>query len=156
MARAGYTAVTEADVALAAATPKSILGVKSPGQFGVNLTGLHIGFRGTTSGQVPPLVELCYCTFATNAPGTNSITATVKQIYGRVITPGFTAAYDWSAEPTVITVLENLTLLTTGGLAIYDFVEGREYDTPVNDGFVVRVTSANIVNVRASLHFERC
>jgi hypothetical protein len=156
MAKAGYSAVTQADVALAAATAKSVLGVRAPNSFGVDLTGFEIGLLGNTSGQVPGRVELCYATFATNAPGTNSTAATVQQTYGRIITAGFTAAYDWSAEPTVLSVLQAWPLATTAGLVIYDFAEGRSYDSDVSQGFVIRVTSPNIVNVRATLHFERC
>jgi hypothetical protein len=101
-------------------------------------------------------VELCYATFATNPPGTNSVTVATPQTYGRVMVAGFTAAYDWSAEPTVLTVLQVWPLATTAGLVIYDFPEGKTYDSDVADGFVLRITSPNAVNVRATLHFERC
>lgn len=156
MSKAGYSAATLADVALAAATPKSVVGVLAPASFGVDLTGFEIGLLGNTSGQVPGRVELCYATFATNPPGTNSITVAPVQTYGRTIVAGFTAAYDWSAEPTVLTVLQVWPLATTAGLVIYDFPDGKSYDSDVSDGFVLRVTSPNIVNVRATLHFERC
>lgn len=156
MSKAGYSASTLADVALVAATPKSVVGVLAPAQFGVDLTAFEIGLLGNTSGQVPGRVELCYCTFATNPPGTNSQSATVQQTYGRVIAPGFTAAYDWSAEPTALTILQVWPLATTAGVVLYQFQENKSYDSDVSDGFVIRVTSPNIVNVRATLHFERC
>lgn len=156
MARTGYSAVTQADVALAAATPKSVLGVLAPAAFGVDLTKFRIGLLGNTSGQVPARVELCYATFATNSPGTNSNLATVRQVFGRAIVAGFTAAYDWSAEPTALSVIESWPIPTTGGLVIYDFPEGQTPDTDVDDGFVLRVTCPTIVNVRASLYFGRC
>lgn len=158
MAKAGYSAPTLADVALVGGTPKSVIGVLAPASFGVDLTGFEIGLLGNTSGQVPGRVELCYATFATNPPGTNSTPVTTPQTYGRVITPGFTAAYDWTAgnEPTVLTVLQVWPLATTAGLVIYNFPADKSYDSDVADGFVLRITSPNAVNVRATLHFERC
>lgn len=156
MSKAGYSAVTQADVALVGATPKSVVGVRGTATFGVDLQGFEIGLLGNTSGQVPGRIELCYATFATNPPGTNSNSATVQQTYGRVIAPGFTAAYDWSAEPTVLSILQTWPLATTAGLVIYDFPQGKTYDSDLSQGFVFRLTSPNAVNVRATLHFERC
>ena len=156
MAKAGYSATTQADVALAAATAKSVIGVSAPATFGIDLTKYRIGFTGTTAGAVPGLVELCAATFATNAPGTNSTSATVQQDYGRPITAGFTAAYNWTTEPTVLTVLESWPVTPTGGLVIYDYPLGTSPDNAVSTGFVIRCTFAAIVNLRATLHFERC
>lgn len=156
MAKAGYSAVTQADVALAAATAKSVIGVTAPAQFGVDLTKFRISFAGTTAGAVPGLIEVCRATFATNPPGTNSTSATVQQDYGRAITAGFTAAYNWTTEPTVLTVIDEFVLTPTGGVVIYDYPLGTSPDCDVSNGFVLRCTFAAIVNLRASLLFERC
>lgn len=156
MAKAGYSATTQADVALAAATAKSVIGVTAPAQFGVDLTKFRIGFTGITAGAVPGLIEVCAATFATNAPGTNSTSATVQQDYGRSITAGFTAAYNWTTEPTVLTVIDSWPLTPTGGLVLYDYPLGTSPDNAVSAGFVIRCTFAAIVNLRATLHFERC
>lgn len=156
MAKAGYSAVTQADVALAAATAKSVLGVVAPAQFGVDLTKFRISFAGTTAGATPGLIELCRSTFATNPPGTNSTSATVQQDYGRAITAGFTAAYNWTTEPTVLTVIDEIVLTPTGGVFVYDYPLGTSPDCDVSNGFVIRCTFAAIVNLRASLYFERC
>lgn len=156
MAKAGYSATTQADVALVAGTPKSVIGVSAPATFGIDLTKYRISFLGTTAGAVPGLVELCAATFATNPPGTNSTSATVQQDYGRTITPGFTAAYNWTAEPTVLTVIDSWDITPTGGLVLYDYPLGTTPDNAVSTGFVIRCTFAAIVNVRGTLHFERC
>src|SRR6185436_2243255 len=137
MAKAGYSAVTQADVALAAATAKSVIGVTAPAQFGVDLTKWRIGFAGITAGAVPGLVEICAATFATNPPGTNSTSATVQQDYGRSITAGFTAAYNWTTEPTVLTVIDEFVLTPTGGVVIYDYPLGTSPDCDVSNGFVL-------------------
>ncbi len=156
MAKAGYTTSTEAAVALVAATAKSILGVTGPAQFGVDLKKLRIGFDGVTASAVPVLVELCYATFATNPPGTSSTATTVDQVYGRAITAGFTAAKNWTAEPTVLTAIDEWTLTPNGGLVIYDFPLGDTPDSAVSQGFVIRCNAPAAVNVRGSLWFERC
>lgn len=151
MAKAGYTATTGADVALTAATAKSILGVLAPAQFGVDLMKIRFGIDTATK----VLVELCAATFATNAPGTNSTSVTPTQVYGRSITTGFTAARTWTAEPTVLTALEEWEF-TSGGTGIYDLPLGTSYDSAVSTGFVLRVTAGATSNARATFGFERC
>jgi len=155
MAKAGYVTSTEGAVALSAATAKSVLGVSAPAQFGVDLKKFRLAFDGVTASAVPALVELCYATFATNAPGTASTSTTVDQVYGRVITAGFTAAKTWTTEPTVLTPLDEWLLTPAGGLVMYDFPLGDTPDTAVSNGFVLRVNAPAIVNVRATFWFER-
>ncbi len=157
MAKAGYQVDTEANVALTATTAKSILGVNAPAQFGVDLRGFEIAFDGVTTTDKPVLIEICQCTFATNAPGTNSTSATVDQIYGRSITAGFVAAYNWTTEPTVVTPVKTLMLTPNGGTYDYDWPLGETLDNAVSTGFVIRCTApTSNVNVRASIRFERC
>lgn len=156
MAKAGYSIVTGGAVALSAATAKSILGVKSHANFGLDLKKFKVGFDGVTASAVPVLVELGYCTFATNSPGTNSTSVTPAQLYGRSITVGATAAKTWTTEPTVITVLGEWLLTPNGGLVFYDFPLGDTPDSAVSEGFVIRCTAPATVNVRATMEFERC
>jgi hypothetical protein len=156
MATTGYSAVTQADVALAAATAKSIIGVNAPAQFGASIQGFQVSFNGVTASAVPVLVELCQATFATNAPGTNSTSATVQQDRGRSITAGFTAAYNWTTEPTVLTVIENFLITPNAGSLLYDYPLEREPDNAVSTGFVLRLTAPAVVSCRATLKFGRC
>lgn len=156
MAKAGYAATTGAAVALSAATAKSVLGVKSHANFGLDLKKVRVGFDGVTASAVPVLVEIGYCTFATNSPGTNSTSVTPAQVYGRSITVGATAARNWSSEPTTITAFEEHLLTPNAGLEIYDWPLGDTPDSAVSEGFVVRLTAPATVNCRATLWFERC
>lgn len=156
MAKAGYSIVTGGAVALSAATAKSVLGVKSASGFGIDLKKFKVGFDGVTASAVPVLVELCYCTFGANSPGTNSTSVTPAQIYGRSITVGATAAKTWTTEPTTITVIQEWLLTPNGGLVFYDFPLGDTPDSAVSEGFVIRCTAPAAVNVRASMEFERC
>lgn len=156
MAKAGYTAPSAAAVALTAATAKSIIGVAGAASFGVDLIKYRLAFDGVSAANTPVLVELCYATFATNAPGTNSTSITVQQVYGRSITAGFTAASNWTTEPTVLTPIDSFTVTPNGGTLVYDFPLGTSPDSAVSQGFVIRCTAANNVNVRPALWFERC
>lgn len=156
MATTAYKAGTEGAVALAAATAKSVLGVNGTSAFGVDLQKFRLGFDGVTASAVPVLVELCVCTFGANPPGTASTSATVTQTLGRSVTAGFTAAKNWTTEPTTITVIDEWLLTPAGGLVLYDFPLGTSPDSAVSNGFVIRCTAPAVVNVRGALHFGRC
>ena len=156
MAQAGYAITTEAAVALAAATPKSVIGVRAPATIsGIQLKGFTVGFDGVTATAVPVFVELCYSTFATNAPGTNSTSVTVRQTYGRVIAASSTGARNWTTEPTVLTTIRSALLTPNGGLLVFQYPLGMEPDSAIVQGFVIRCTAPAIVNVRATMDFER-
>lgn len=156
MAKAGYTIVTGGAVALTASTAKSVLGVKSATDFGVDLKKIWWGFTGVTATEAPVVCELCYCTFGANSPGTNSSSVTPAQVYGRTIAHGVTAAKTWTTEPTAITVLGEVPLTPNGGTLLYDSPLGDTPDCAPNEGFVLRFTAAASVSVRATMWFERC
>lgn len=151
-----YTGITGGAIALTAATAKSILGVKAHANSGILVKKAKIGFDGVTGTAVPVLVEFCYCTFATNSPGTNSSSVTPAQVNGRALTAGFTMGKTWTSEPTTITVLEEMLLPAFMGVAWYDIPLGDEYDTALGEGFVVRLTAPAAVNARATLSVSRC
>lgn len=154
MAKQGYSAVATAVVASTTAA-KTIIGVKSNAAFGIDLRKIAIGFDGVTAANAPVLVELVYATFATNAPGTNSTSVTPAQTYGRVIASGVTAAVNWTAEPTVLTVLKQYLLTPNGGLVIEEFAPDHGFDTALGEGLAIRVTAAVTVGVRATMEWER-
>lgn len=154
--KAGYRVKTAADVALVAATAKSVVGALAPATFGLDWLGWELAFDGVTATNPSVLVELCTCTFATNAPGTNSTTDGPTQEYGRTIAAGFTGAYGWTAEPTVVTPFDTLKLTPNGGLLVRDIDRSRSPDCAVSVGFLIRLTAAQVVNCRASMLLERC
>lgn len=155
MSRTLYRCVTGGAVALAAATAKSVIGVKSAADFGVDLKLVRFGFDGVTASGVPVLVELCYSTYATNGPGTNSTSVTPVQTTGRVLAHGVTAAKNWTSEPTALTVVDEQLITPAGGLEVYDFPLGDEPDSALAEGFVLRFTAPAIVNVRTTLGWAR-
>lgn len=151
-----YSVPSGGAIALTAATAKTILGVKAHANSGVLLKKIKVGFDGVTSSAVPVLVEVGYCTWATNGPGTNSTSVTPAQLNGRVIAAGFTAGKTWTAEPTTITVLDETLIPAFMGLAWYDIPLGDEYDSALAEGFVVRCTAPAGVNARGTLTVSRC
>jgi hypothetical protein len=157
MAKTGYSAHVGAAVALTAATAKTVVGVLGPASFGIDLTGFEVDFDGVTASALPVLCEVCYNTWATNPPGTNSTSITPVQEYGRVVAHGTTAAKTWTAgnEPTVLTVLRAFQLDPNKGLFAYDYPLGQTPDSDVADGFSLRFTAPAGVNVFAGLRWER-
>jgi hypothetical protein len=162
MAKSGYSVTTQGEVALAAAgTVLNLLGVKAGTDQNVDLVSWWIDFDGVTAADKPVRVGLYTCTFATNPPGTNSTSVTVKQQYGRVAGNGFTAAKGWSAAPTVIATepIDEFSLDANKGLYRYDWPLGQSPDCALSEGFLVRVlveTGDSTAAVsRAGLKFER-
>lgn len=150
-----YTGVTGGAIALTAATAKSILGAKAHANSGLLIRSIRVGFDGVTASAVPVLVETCYCTFATNSPGTASSSVTPAQGMGRVLAAGFTMGKTWTTEPTAITVLDESLITPNGGTAWYDVPLAAEYDCALGEGFVIRCTAPASVNVRATLAVSR-
>lgn len=151
-----YSGVTGGAVALTAATAKSVIGVKAHANSGIMPTKFRYGFDGVTASAVPVLIELCYCTWATNSPGTNSTSVTVAQVSGRVLTAGFTMGKTWTTEPTTLTVLDEVLITPNGGAVWYDFPLATEYDSALGEGFAFRFTAPAAVNVRGTLYVSRC
>lgn len=150
-----YDCSTEGAVALSAATAKTVVGVKAHANSGLQLVRYKVEFDGVTASAVPVLVELGYCTWATNSPGTASTSTTPRQRGGRVLTAGFTSGKTWTTEPTVITVVDDFILTPNGGVVFYDFPLGTELDSALAEGFVMRLTAPATVNVRALLSVTR-
>jgi hypothetical protein len=154
----GYKVDTSAAVALAAATAKTALMVITPSSFGCALRKVRIGFDGITAAAIPVFWEIVRSTNASNStPGTGNTNenANILQYKGRAITTGFTAFSASTAEPTVLTRLDGNLLTPAGGLLVYDFPLGDEFECDVSAGLGVRLTAPAIVNARVALHFER-
>jgi hypothetical protein len=156
VAKCGYSIVTGGAVSLSASTAKTVLGVKSASDFGIDLKKVHFGFSGVTASEAPVVCEVCFATFATNGPGTNSSSVTPLQVYGRTMAHGVSAAKNWTSEPTALTTVAEFPLTPNGGTLLYDIPLGDTFDCAVDNGFVLRFTAAASVSVRATIVFERC
>lgn len=156
MSRAGWSIVTGGTVALAAGVAKTVLGAKAHANGAIDLQKLRLSFDGVSATAVPVLCEICAATFATNAPGTGSTSVTPALMYGRSTTVGWTAAKNWTAEPTVLTVVEELLISPNSMTYPYDWPLQQTIDTPLGEGLVLRCNAPAAVNVRATMVFERC
>jgi hypothetical protein len=151
-----YRCSSEGAVALSAATAKTVIGVKAHANSGLELNAVKFSFDGVTASAVPVLIELGYCTWATNSPGTNSTSTTPRQSFGRTLTAGFTSGKTWTTEPTAITVIDDMLLTPNGGTLWYDFPLGTEFDSNFAEGFVLRMNAPAAVNTRALFAVSRC
>jgi hypothetical protein len=145
-------------ISLSASTAKSVLGAKAHANSGLLLRKVHGAFNSVTAADQPVLVEICYCTFGANSPGTNSTSVTVVQAGGRVLTAGFTGGKTWTTEPTTITVIDAF-YCPPNGTFLYDVPLGDEPDTALGEGFVVRCTpgsSATSLSFAGGLYVCRC
>lgn len=154
MAKRGWYVSTPASVGLVATNPKTILTATAPSTFGLELKRLNLSFDGVTFTAAPVLAELCLCTMA--GTGTSS-TVTPAQSYGATRTggaspgawgPTFTAAYNYSVEPTALTTLEYKLLSPIGAEFDYEWPLGREVECPPSSALAVRITAPANVNAR--------
>jgi hypothetical protein len=156
--RAIYAANVESVVALVAATVKTVFGVKGDAGHGIDLLKWWFNFDGVSGSEKPVLVELCECTWATNAPGTASTAVTINQAAGPTLAETFAAARNWTTEPTTLTAIESFDYDPYKGFWSYDFPLGDSPDSAAAEGFAIRMTvptgGAN-VNVRAGMRWSR-
>lgn len=133
-------------------TLSTIAGIKTPANQAVKLLGVNVGCDGTNSAQGPAVVDLGSCTFATNAPGTNStqITTIPTLDSGRPETVQSTAGKAWTAQPTVITIIESFFVPVYMGSAIVF----RPLTVPIvgkgGNGIVMSMTQQSSVTANAT------
>lgn len=163
--RAIYVADTEGAVAVANATTKTVFGVKADTGHAIDLLSLAFSLDQATPTPADKsiLVEFCACTFATNAPGTNSTTlsegsAGILQESGPRITETFSAAKNWTAEPTVVTSLRPIDCDPYKFTYERDHPLGESPDFAADQGFVLRVVNPSgnqSVNIRVWARWAR-
>lgn len=150
---AGYVVAGVGDMALSAATAKTVVSVINAANALIRLTEISVSFDGISSTAEPILVELCSSTQAT--AGTPGSSPTPTQIYGPTRTVQAAGAEDYSAEPTVISVLKPWLIRADGGLLIIQSPLGREAEqTTTADALLIRCTAPATVNAVAYIEFE--
>ena len=148
---AGYVAETTGDIALTAATAKTILNVINAANGLIRITEMAVSFDGVSSTAEPVTVELCSSTQATAGTSTSH---TIVQTRGPTRTVQATAARNYTAEPTALTVIKRWLVHPQTGLFV-QFPLGREPEQVTTaDGLCIRCTAPANVNVQAYLEFE--
>lgn len=152
MSTPGYTVESTADIALTAATAKTILNVINAANSLIRIVELSVSFDGVTPTAEPATVELCSSTQA----GTGTSTAhTIVQVRGPTRTVQATGARNYTAEPTALTVLKRWLVPVFNGLFVMQFPLGREPEQVTTaDGLCIRVTAPATVNCQGYIEFE--
>jgi hypothetical protein len=149
---AEWRSLSGTDVALTAATTKTVLTVTAGAGRVVLITELGVGFDDTVATREAILVELCK--FDVTSAGTGSAAVTPAQIRGPAVTRAHTAARNYTTEPTVLTPIREWLVEPKSGLVLIQLPLGREPVSDVAKGFAIRCTAPNAVNARAYLSIE--
>lgn len=144
-------------IALAAATAKTVLMIIAATANQPAWVEAQVSFDGVTATAVPVLCEWVSSTQA----GAGTTTAfTPKQIRGWPAQGSqTTAAYNYTAEPTVLEVFKKRFLTPNGGLLVIQQPMGREPTGVVTastqfKGMGIRLTAPAIVNCHVDAEFE--
>lgn len=144
-----------ATVACVASTKKTVLGVAAASNIVLKLLEMSESFDGAVSSNAPAITEMDQITFATNAPGTNSTSATpAKQDTGRGETVQATAAYNWTTQPTVITQQYPLDLGQYNGVYHYVYPQTAPQLIIGGKGAGISITTPNNVNFNGKISLE--
>jgi hypothetical protein len=148
---AGYTVETTADVALTAATAKTVLSVINAANSLIRLCEFAVSFDGVSATAEPATIELCS---STQAGAGTSTSQTPVQLRGPTRTVQATGARNYTAEPTTLTVLKRWLVHPQTGIMV-QFPLGREPEQTVTaDALCLRVTAPATLNCQAYLEFE--
>lgn len=138
---------------LTAATAKCVLGIIAGSTRRFKVKRVQLGGSSVTAADAAILVEIC----STNqgGAGTSSAVTPTKIDAGETAAIA-TAARTYTAEPTTITVMDNLRLSPIGNTYLWEMPPGRELFFAVSTTFAIRCTSpaTQTTNFAASSLFE--
>lgn len=145
---ATYTVESNGDISLSAATAKTVLQYICAANTPAKVVELCASFDGVSGTAEPVTVELCSSTQATTGTATAH---TMAQSSGATRTVQGTATRNYTAEPTVLTVLKRWLVHPQTGMVL-QFPLGREPQQNVTaDGIALRCTAPTTVNFQGYL-----
>lgn len=148
---AGYTVESNGDIALTAATAKTVLNAIAAANGLLRIAEMGVSFDGVSVTAEPVTVELCSSTQATAGTSTSH---TIAQSRGPTRTVQGTAARNYTAEPTVLTVLKRWLVHPQTGLVVQSPLGREPEQTVTADGLCIRCTAPANVNCQAYMEFE--
>lgn len=149
---ARYTVESNGDIALTAATARTIVSWIGAANAPFRVVELSVSFDGTSSTAEAVTVELCSSTQATAGTSTAH---TIAQTGGPARTAQGTAARAYTVEPTVLTTLKRWLVPPNGGPFVLQFPLGREAEQIVTaDALCLRLTAPANVNAQGYLEIE--
>lgn len=148
-----YTVETAGDIALVAATAKTVMNAINGTNSIEKLIELSVSFDGVTAAAESVTVELCKSTQAGAGTATSH---TMAQSGGPTRTAQGTAARAYTAEPTVLTVIKRWLIHPAGGGLLIQGPLGREIAEQIASaqGLCVRCTAPAGVNVQGYMEIE--
>lgn len=152
---AGYSVIIGSGTALSPGVPKTVIMITPGSAICLQSVEWSLGFDGTSGSNTPVLVELVEwdgTTFGTRT------TRTPQQTYGESTATTLASGFvNYTAEPTVITVIKEYFLTPNGGLAIIQAPLGRELITTTSlsivKGIGLRCTAQQAVNTRGYIEY---
>ncbi|MFI6299538.1 hypothetical protein ACIBEJ_48645 [Nonomuraea sp. NPDC050790] len=145
-----YAIDTQGDVALVAATAKTVLNVVAATGSGLKVVELSVTFDGTSVTAEPVTVELTRSTQAT--AGTSTAT-TPAQVSGASRAALASGARAYTAEPTVVSVVKRWLVHPQAGLVL-QFPLGREpQQNTAGQAMGLRCTAPAGVNCQAYMEW---
>jgi hypothetical protein len=149
---ATYSVPATADIALTAATAKTIISIINAANSLIRITELSVSFDGTSGTAEPVTVELCSSTQA--GAGTAGSTPTPAQTSGATRTVQASGALNYSAEPTTLTVLKTWLVHPQTGIVLQSPLGRETQQNTTADALCLRCTAPANVNCRGYLEFE--
>jgi hypothetical protein len=148
---AGYTIETTADVALTAATAKTILSFLAAANALIRLVEFGVSFDGTSATAEPATIELCGST--EGAAGT-STAQTPVQMRGPTRTVQGSGKRNFTAEPTTLTCWKRWLVHPQTGIEM-QYPLGREPEQITTaDAMCLRVTAPATLNAQGYMEVE--
>lgn len=149
---ARYTVESNGDIALVAATAKTIVAAVAAANSMVRAVEVSMSFDGVTASNEPVTVELGEHDGSTTGTRT---THTPLQTGGPTRTVQATAFRNYTVEPTVISVMKRFLVRPDGGLLIMQFPLGREFEQIAgSQSILLRNTAPEVVNCQGYIEFE--
>lgn len=139
---------TTSNVALAAATAKTVMELTSSANVPPEWIAFDLTFDGVSASAVPVRVD--FCTYAATGTGTAYTPKKFGQSVGVAAT---TVKINDTVEPTTPSILFSLYVPPTSGLS-YQWPLGREMFQAVSTVMGVRLTAPAAVNAIFNLTFE--
>jgi hypothetical protein len=148
---ATYSVESNGDIALSAATAKTVLSVIAGANAPLKVVEVSACFDGISSTAEPVTVELCSSTEASAGTATSH---TIAQVGGVTRTVQATAKRNFTAEPSALTVLKRWLVHPQAGLVL-QFPLGREpWQVTGGRAIVLRCTAPANVNFQGYIEFE--
>lgn len=138
MSQPGYTTVAS-KVAVSASATKTLLALISGANDIPTITEIGVSFDSTSASAGKAQVQLCQSTQAGTGTSTGG---TINQVRGKTRTSQITTQINYTAEPTVLTVVKEWLVDITTGIVIQSPL-GREVEPDTSGGtvkaYVIRV-----------------